>query len=69
MRSGRRLQLPNRYRLLAPFLPAAPTRQTDHTKNQYAFLQVGKDCDWWRKPEPQAPVRTVEQQLAILMAG
>jgi hypothetical protein len=62
MRSGRRLQLPNRYRLIA-------TSFVDKKEGSFLYLlQVGKLLAWHR-PEPHPPVRTVAQQLAILMAG
>lgn len=69
MRSGRRLQLPNRYRLNAPCLLFPMPNKTAEYRNLYPNLQVGKLLAWWHKPEPHPPVRTVAQQLAILMAG
>jgi DNA-binding transcriptional MocR family regulator len=69
MRSGQWLRLPNRYRFMATFLLSAGAAKEEGSKIQTPNLSLGKLPNWTLKPPPHPPVRTVAQQLAILMAG
>jgi hypothetical protein len=69
MRSGQWLRLPNRYRFMATFLLSAGAAKEEGSKTQTPKLSLGKLPNWPLKPPPHPPVRTVAQQLAILLAG
>jgi hypothetical protein len=66
MRSGRRLQLPNRYLFMASCLLFPARAKEGRVKTQDPNLHLGKLRQWWQRPMPQPPIRTVAQQLAML---